>query len=250
MWEWPGLAPSHPSPYVWSMADKLPTQSRTGEIDAFLSEIAATPAPATQGRGRLIFAMDATASREATWRQAQAIHADMFHAAATVGSLDIQLVFYRGLAECKAGPWTSDPDKLLGQLRRVACIGGETQIRKVLQHAIDETRKGRVNALVFVGDCMEEDVDQLCRSAGELGVLGVPAFLFHEGHDEIAARAFRQIAKLTGGACCGFDASAAGQLRDLLRAVAIYAAGGRKALLEHGRKSGGIVLRLTRQMDG
>lgn len=250
MWSlWP-LAPRLASPYVWSMADKLPTDARGGEIDAFLRQVAATPAPAAGGRGRLIFALDATASREATWRHAQAIHADMFQAAAKIGGLDIQLVFYRGLAECRAGKWTSDPDKLLGQLRRVECIGGETQIRKVLQHAIDETRKARVNALVFVGDCMEEDVDRLCRLAGELGVLGLPAFLFHEGDDPVAARAFRQIAKLSGGACCGFDAASAGQLRDLLTAVAVYAAGGRKALLEHGRKTGGIVLQLTSQMGG
>lgn len=230
------------------MTDKLPTQSRPGEIDAFLKKVAATPATTTAGRGRLVFAMDATASREATWHQAQAIHGDMFQAAA--GRLDIQLVFYRGMGECKAGPWTSDPDKLLGQLRRVECIGGETQIRKILRHAADETRKARIHALVFVGDCMEEDVDQLCHLAGELGVLGVPVFLFHEGNDETAARAFRQIAKLSGGACCRFDASAPGQLRALLTAVAVYAAGGRKALLEHGRKAGGLVLQITSQMGG
>lgn len=230
------------------MTDKLPTSGGNAEIDAFLRKVAATPATAGTGRGRLIFAMDATASREATWRQAQAIHGDMFQAAA--GRLDIQLVFYRGMGECKAGPWTSDADKLLGQLRRVQCIGGETQIRKVLRHAADESRKARVHALVFVGDCMEEDVDRLCALAGELGVLGVPAFVFHEGDDATAARAFRQIAKLSGGACCRFDASAPHQLGELLKAVAVYAAGGRKALLEHGRKTGGMVLQITRQMGG
>lgn len=230
------------------MTDTLPTRPGNTDIDAFLKKVAATPVVATGGRGRLIFAMDATASREATWRQAQAIHGDMFVAAA--GQLDVQLVFYRGLGECKAGKWTSDPDKLLAQLRQVECIGGETQIRKVLKHAADESRRARVHALVFVGDCMEEDVDRLCALAGELGVLGVPAFLFHEGDDPVAARAFRQIAKLTGGACCRFDPSAPGQLRDLLKAVAVYASGGRKALLEHGRKTGGVVLQITSQMGG
>ena len=78
--------------------------------------------------------------------------------------------------------------------------------------------------------------------------LGVPAFLFHEGQDPAAARAFAQIAKLTGGACCRFNASAPEQLRELLRAVAVFASGGRKALMEYGRKKGGVVLQLTHQV--
>ncbi|MBC7905149.1 MAG: VWA domain-containing protein [Rhodospirillaceae bacterium] len=235
------------------MADKLPSadkNSKVGgraEIDAFLNKVATAPVTSPAGRGRLVFALDATASREATWRQAQSLHAEMFQAAG-VGGLDVQLVYYRGMGECKAGPWSADPDKLLALLGKVACLGGETQIRKVLRHVLDETRKAKVHALVFVGDCMEEDVDQLCKLAGEMGVLGVPAFLFHEGQDPAAARTFAQIAKLSGGACCRFDASAPDQLRDLLRAVAVFATGGRKALMDYGRKQGGMVLQLTNQM--
>lgn len=234
------------------MAEKLPSASGRAEIDAFLTKVAltkvgATPAAAVAGRGRLVFALDATASREASWRQAQALHAEMFQAAGA-GGLEVQLVYYRGMGECKAGKWSADPDKLLGLLGKVVCLGGETQIRKVLRHVIDETRKAKVHALVFVGDSMEEDVDQLCRLAGELGLMGVPAFLFHEGRNPAAARAFAQIAKLSGGACCHFDASAPDQLRDLLRAVAVFAAGGRKALMDYGRAQGGMVLQLTHQM--
>jgi len=200
------------------------------------------------GRGRLIFALDATASREGTWARAQELHAEMFIAAAALGGLDVQLVYYRGLGECKASAWTGSPDRLLGLLSKVACVGGETQIARVLGHARDEARRGKVDALVFVGDCMEENVDGLCALAGELGLMGVPAFLFHEGDDATAARAFAQMAKLSGGACCRFDASAADQLRALLRAVAVYAAGGRKALAELGRREGGLVLQITHQM--
>ncbi|MBC7950818.1 MAG: VWA domain-containing protein [Rhodospirillaceae bacterium] len=229
------------------MADKLPSANGRAEIDAFLNKVAAAPVTSQAGRGRLVFALDATASREATWRQAQSLHAEMFQAAG-VGGLDVQLVYYRGMGECKAGPWSGNPDKLLALLGKVACLGGETQIGKVLRHVLDETRKAKVHALVFVGDCMEEDVDQLCTLAGEMGVLGVPAFLFHEGQDPAAARAFAQMAKLSGGACCRFDASAPDQLRDLLRAVAVFASGGRKALMDYGRKQGGMVLQLTNQM--
>jgi hypothetical protein len=81
---------------------------------------------------------------------------------------------------------------------------------------------------------MEEDIDELCGGAGELALLGVPAFLFQEGDDPAAQTTFREIARLTKGAYCGFDAGSAAQLRDLLSAVAVYAAGGRKALAELG----------------
>jgi hypothetical protein len=130
----------------------------------------------------------------------------------------------------------------------VSCQGGYTQIEKVLRQAIKQTRQKKVQALVFVGDCMEEDVDRLCQVAGELGMLGVPAFLFHEGAEPIAQKAFKQIARLTRGAYCAFDANSAGQLRDLLRAVAVYAAGGQSALQDFSKDRGELLRKLTRQL--
>ena len=96
-----------------------------------------------------------------------------------------------------------------------------------------------MRAVVFVGDAMEEPIDQLCVKAGELGLLKVPVFMFQEGHDEVAEPAFREIARLTGGAWCRFDPGAAAQLRELLRAAAAYAAGGREALLRLSKSGGG-----------
>ena len=135
-------------------------------------------------------------------------------------------------------------------MRRVSCLGGETQIERVLAHAIGETRVRRVNALVFVGDAMEENVDRLCQLAGELGLNGVPIFLFHEGGNPIVARAFRQMARLSRGAYLRFDLASADRLKDLLGAVAVYAAGGYRALAAYGEKKGGEVLRLTAQLQG
>jgi hypothetical protein len=89
---------------------------------------------------------------------------------------------------------------------------------------------------------MEEDIDNLANLAGELGLLGVPAFMFQEGHDTAAERAFREIARLTKGAYCRFDAGSADQLRELLRAVAAYAAGGQKALEGSARGRGQLLL--------
>ncbi len=192
--------------------------------------------------------MDATASREPSWDRACQIQGQMFEETASLGGLDVQMAYYRGFGEFQASQWVSNSAELVRQMTAVFCLGGETQIRKVLRHAINETKKKRVNALVFVGDCCEEDVDKLCALAGELGLLNVPVFIFHEGGEPTAARTFHQIVKLTKGAYCAFDGSSAKQLRDLLSAVAVYAAGGRKALESFGRRTGGSVGLLTKQI--
>jgi hypothetical protein len=229
----------------------LPAESASAEIDAFLEKLRqAPPAPGGGGRGRLIFALDATASREPSWDRACRIQGEMFEATAGLGGLEIQLVYYRGFAECRASRWVTSAAELHRIMRRVSCVGGETQIERVLAHAIRETRARRVNALVFVGDAMEENVDRLCRLAGELGLLGVPVFLFHEGRDRAAAAAFRQLARLTRGAYLAFDLASADRLKELLAAVAVYAAGGYRALAAWGADKGGEVLRLTTQLRG
>jgi hypothetical protein len=227
----------------------LPAESSAAEVDKFLEQLRqAPPAPKGGGRGRLIFALDATASREPTWDRACRIQGEMFEATAGLGGLEIQLVYYRGFAECKASRWVTTATELHRIMRRVSCAGGETQIERVLAHSVRETGRRRVNALVFVGDAMEENVDRLCRLAGELGLLGVPVFLFHEGRDRVAAAAFRQIAQLSRGAYLAFDLASAGRLRDLLGAVAVYAAGGYRALADLGAQKGGEILRLTTQL--
>ncbi len=201
------------------------------EIDAFLERVRELgPAARAGKRGRLIFALDATMSRQPTWDTACALQADMFREAASVGGLDIQLIYFRGLNECRASGWVADGDKLAALMGRIHCVGGHTQIDKVLRHARQENGRERVQALVFVGDAMEEAIDHLCVTAGELGLLGVPAFMFQEGYDPVAENAFREIARLSGGAYCRFDIGAASQLGELLRAVAAYAAGGKQAL--------------------
>ncbi len=229
--------------------DKLPSKSTRSEVDSFLRKVAAVPSGGRPGeRGRLIFAMDATASREPTWDRASHIQAEMFQETAALGGLEIQLAYYRGFGEFRASPWVSKSADLLRRMTSVFCLAGHTQIAKVLRHALAETKRKRVNALVFVGDCLEEELDDLGQLAGELGLQGVPCFMFHEGGDPIARKAFQQIARLSGGAFCPFDANSPQQLRDLLAAVAVYAAGGRRALTDFSQRRGGEVRRLTHQV--
>lgn len=219
----------------------IPSESDTaaprGKIDAFL-ERARTMAPGTAGkRGRLVFGLDATMSRQPTWDRAASVQAEMFKEAAAVGGLDIKLVYFRGFGECRASPWVSDGERLGQMMSRIDCRGGLSQIRKVLSKTLEEARQAPVQALVYVGDAMEEDVDLLCARAGELGLLKVPVFLFQERQEPAATAAFAEIARLSGGAHLSFSGASGAELARLLKAVAVYAAGGRKAL--EARRAGG-----------
>jgi hypothetical protein len=223
--------------------------SGSADVDAFLADVRSRPVSSREGpRGRLLFAMDATMSRQPTWDRALQLQAEMFRETARIGGLDVQLAFFRGFGECKTSPWVSDPKALAELMTCVSCRGGYTQIRKVMAHIKRESAKAKINAVVYVGDAFEENIDQICQAAGEVGLLGVPIFMFLEGRDAIAEKAFREIARLTRGAFCRFDEGSAHQLRELLSAVAVYAAGGRQALQDYAKDRGGNAALLLQQM--
>ena len=229
--------------------EKLPAKTSSArDIDAFLKHAAKLPTLA-QAKGRLIFAIDATLSRQPTWNRATAIQSDMFNVAQSIGGLAVQLVFFRGAGEFHASEWTASANVLANRMRDVTCRAGFTQLGRVLEHATEEARKTKVGALVYVGDCFEESHDVVVAEAARLAMLGVPAFMFHEGDDPGAAAVFRDVARLTKGVYARFDSGAARQLRELLMAAAIYATGGAVALREHATKKGGDVLRLFQAMD-
>ncbi|MEE9321651.1 MAG: VWA domain-containing protein [Granulosicoccus sp.] len=219
-----------------TVANDKPISNSDG-IDSFLSTVKNTP-PATvnDSRGRLIFALDATASRQSTWDRATSLQGDMFTKTRGLGALDIQLVYYRGYRECRSSKWISQPEKLLDLMKKVNCEAGKTQIVRILKHALSEARLNPVHALVFIGDCAEESIDVLGDFAGKLRISGLPVFIFQEGHDANASYVFAQIAKISGGAHCRFDSASAMQLGELLNAVAVYAAGGNTALRKLSRQ--------------
>jgi hypothetical protein len=200
------------------------------DIDLFLEKVAQTPALSSNQRGRLIFALDATMSRQPTWDLAQSLQGKMFETAAAFGGLDVQLLYFRGFGECKASPFVPAGTKLAEYMAKIDVRAGTTQIAKVLKHVAAETRRRQVRVLVFVGDAMEESADLISGLAGELALLGVKAFVFQEGKDAVAERSFRDMARLTGGAYASFDLSAPDRLAALLAAAAAYAAGGKSAL--------------------
>jgi len=223
-----------------------PTTTARGDVASFIEKAKELAPTNAQGRGRLIFALDATASRQPTWDMAAHVQTEMFLETAKLGGLSVQLVFYRGFQECKASRFVNDPKDLLNLMQRVTCLAGRTQIGRVLQHALQTNAKSPVGALVFVGDACEEDIDHLGDQAGRLALQGTRAFLFQEGQNREASLAFAQIAKLTKGAHCTFQPGAAAELRELLGAVAAFACGGQSAVAKLPQSRN--LRRLTQQL--
>lgn len=203
-------------------------------------------------RGRLIFAMDATASRQPTWDMAMNIQVEMFEATQQLGGIDISLCYYRGVNECKASPFMSQSDRLKSSMQTIVCHAGTTQIERVLNHALKSAEAGKIHALVFVGDAMEENEAVLYEIAYKLQGK-CPVFMFQEktnqgfttsfslyhqaqGPDPVEAT-FRRIADITGGAYAEFGAGSAKKLRELLGGVAVLISAGRQALEDYAKKN-------------
>jgi hypothetical protein len=211
-----------------------------GDVSEFLEKVRGLPPVSKSGeRGKLIFAMDATMSRQPSWDRALSIQSEMFAETSRIGGLDVQLVYFRGFDECRASKWVSEPKALARLMTTVDCRGGHTQIARTLAHIKKEIGSTKVNAVVYVGDAMEENIDALCQAAGEIGLRGTPIFMFQDGSDGAAERAFREIARLSRGAYFKLNEGSAHMLRELLSAVAVYAAGGRPALEHHAKSKGG-----------
>ena len=199
-------------------------------VDTWLASVASQP----QRRGNLIFALDATASREQTWDTACQLQAQMFREVAAIGTLSMQLVYYRGVedigGECRASRWVDDPMKLANLMTKIRCDAGRTQIRRVLVHGSQETLRRKINALVFVGDACEEGRDQLVEAATRLAKLNVPAFMFQEGHDPDRTTALSGDRSADTRGVPSLRSGSVSQLADLLRAVAMFTVGGAAAL--------------------
>jgi hypothetical protein len=216
-------------------APKIPTRK---ELDDFFARVDPV-------RSRLIFGMDATASRQPAWDTAAKLMSQMFGAVAGIGNLDVQLVYYSGIDRCVASRWFSDARSLTAVMSSVTCRAGETQIEKVLAHARKENQRQKVSALVLISDSCEEDPAALYAAARQLS--GVPVFAFQEGHDARVATIYGTIADITGGAYGTFDSGAAQRLADLLKAVAAFATGGRAQLADQKSEAARLLLAQIRK---
>ena len=226
-------------------------EGRQNKVDAFLEKATGRP----QGAGRLIFALDATASRGPTWDMAKGLTGEMIREAMSVGGLELQLVFFRGggdtRQECVASDWIVDSTQLVQTMAKVECRAGYTQIARTLAHAKRESTRCRVDAVVLIGDAcepVEDPLDILIGEAAELRQLKTPVFAFLEGSNPEAEKGFRAIAEGSNGAFGRFNAGGVKQLSDLLKAVATFAAGGIRAL--EGRRDQASALLLGQMKTG
>lgn len=180
------------------------------------------------GKGRLIFALDLTGSREHSLKQARIATAAMFDTIKALGAVAIKLVYYRG-SEIKATHWQNDPAVLAHSMRRLSCETGYTQIARMLRLALDEHEP--VCGVVFVGDHCEDDPGELRDLAQALGRKSCRCFVFHEcaDHDDRSIEAkpiFKAMASLSGGVYVEFKPDSGAVLREMLGNVGALAAAG------------------------
>ena len=142
----------------------LEKASSKNDVQNFLSKVAAMPQ--TGGDARLIFSLDATASREATWDIASQLQTEMFLSTQALGGLNVQLCYFRGFGDFFSSDWQSNGDELVQIMSRISCQAGATQIERVLRHAMQENELKKIKCIVYIGDAMEENIDILAQLAG------------------------------------------------------------------------------------
>jgi hypothetical protein len=190
------------------------------------------PLPA-QRSGRLIVALDLTASREATLEHARIATAAMFDAIKAFGAIAVKLVYYRGSHECKASAWHDDASVVSRSMLGLSCKTGATQIARTLRLALAE--KEKLSGVIFIGDHCEEDGWDLDDLAAKLGKKGIPIFVFHEvrEQDSLALHAqpiFRGMAKASGGVYAQFKPDSGAVLREVLSSIAAFSTAGHEGL--------------------
>ena len=214
--------------------------ARTGGADPAL--IAAALAP-KQRRPRLVFGIDATASREPAWQAARETTNALFDA--LPGQLDVALAVHGGSELHTFTGFTSQPGELRDTAAGIVCRAGGTRLVEVLARSRDA---GDVRVVVYIGDVFEEDADEAAAVADTLRLRGCRVVILHDRGQAPAydpsVEVFQDIARRTGGAVLPFDARSKGKLREILEAVATLAVGGVKLLQERRKALPGAALLL------
>jgi hypothetical protein len=179
-------------------------------------------------RPRLVFAVDATASREPAWAAARQVTDALFKA--LPGALDVALAVHGGSRVHTFTPFTNDANTLRDRAAGVTCHAGSTRLLPILAACL---RQQGVRVVVYIGDVFEESVPRGRQLTDAMNAHGAKLIVLHDMADPVARRdaeVFWDLAKRTGGCVLPFDASAPGRLRDRWSAVAVYAVGGEKLL--------------------
>jgi hypothetical protein len=201
----------------------------------------AEPPPDTHApaRPRLVFAVDATASREPAWAAARQVTDALVKA--LPGELDVALAVHGGSRVHTFTPFTNDPSTLRDHAAGVTCQAGLTRLLPILSAGL---KAPSVRVVVYIGDVFEESLAHGRLLADTMGRQSIRLIVLHDTVDPGARRdaeVFWDLARRTGGCVLPFDANAPGRLRDLLSAVAVYAVGGEKLLRERRHTLPGAV---------
>lgn len=202
---------------------------------AFLEKVGALSKPkdssklasALKKTPKLLFAMDATASRQASWDVAQEITLSMFDV--IPGGLKIALAHHSGGQLREVTDFKDDSSFFKKKINAVRCVAGETALNQVLENASEIPG---LNSLIYIGDAFEENPASAFEIARKLKAKGVPCFLFQEGDNPYVKETFTSIAEITGGAVFPFAMDSLLHVRERLDAIAAFAAGGMKLLQE------------------
>lgn len=176
---------------------------------------------------RIGFIVDATGSREESWERAQTIQAGMFRKVAALKALHLRLMYFGGGLIANWG-WQDNPRTVAARMAQTRCLRGLTQFLPALTSFIDEAAETKADAIILIGDCFEEDIEQAAKVAQALKASGIKVFAFLEGEDWTAASVFRTFAETTGGAFGKFGEEL--PLAPLCEGVALLTAGGKKAV--------------------
>ena len=236
----PPPAPPPPPPSGGGLLARVLTKVTTAITSAAASLPAAfthAEPPADIGapsRPRLVFAVDATASREPAWTAARQVTDALVKA--LLGELDVALAVHGGSRVHTFTPFTDDARTLRDLAAGVDCHAGMTRLLPILATSL---KRQAVRVVIYIGDVFEESLPQGRQLADQMGARGIKLIVLHDTTDRGARRdaeVFWDLAKRTGGCVLPFDATASGRLRDILSAVAVYAVGGEKLLRErrHG----------------
>jgi hypothetical protein len=183
------------------------------------------------GRPRLVFAIDATASRQPAWEAARTTTDALFQA--LPGQLDVALAVHGGSRVKLFTEFVSEPAALRDQASSVRCEAGMTRLVEIMERCRDASD---VKVLVYIGDVFEEGLEEAEQAATALRLRGTRVIVLHDRAQALqldaSAEAFQRIAQFTQGAVLPFDPSAVTALRALLEAVATLAVGGIKLLQE------------------
>ncbi len=163
----------------------------------------------TTSRPRLVFAVDATASREPAWAAAREVTDALVKA--LPGELDgVALAVHGGSRVHTFTAFTSDPRTLRDLAAGVDCQAGMTKLLPILAASLK--RQATVRVVVYIGDVFEErNLPQGRHLADQMGVQGIKLIVLHDTADRSARRdaeIFWDLAKRTGGCVLPFDATA------------------------------------------